>query len=299
MLFRSKDVPYDSREKDVMRIGVHTLPKFQKDATDRNRTSPFAFTGNKFEFRMLGSSESISCANTVLNTSVAEELKQFADILEGADNFEATLHELIRKTIADHKRIIFNGDGYDASWVKEAESRGLLNLKTTPDALAHLLDKKNIDLFSAHNVYSETELVARHEVKLENYVKVVNIEAQTMLDMARKDYLPAMARYTADLSAGITAKLTAIPDSDCSYERETVKTVSALLGAAHRAAGKLERDLLEAKSIEDSVALADFFKTTIIDDMCALRISVDSMESTASAEYWPVPSYGEMLFGVR
>ena len=294
-----KEAPYDGHEKEVLRIGVHTLPKFQKDATDRNRTSPFAFTGNKFEFRMLGSSESISCANTVLNTSVAEELKQFADILEGAENFEATLHELIRKTIAEHKRIIFNGDGYDASWVKEAERRGLLNLKTTPDALAHLLDKKNIDLFAAHNVYSETELVARHEVKLENYCKVVNIEAQTMLDMARKDYLPAMARYTADLSAGITAKLNAIPDSDCSYERDSVKTISALLGAAHRAAGKLERDLLESKSITDSVELADFFKTTIIDDMCALRISVDSMESTASAEYWPVPSYGEMLFGVR
>ncbi|MDY4754122.1 MAG: glutamine synthetase type III, partial [Candidatus Faecousia sp.] len=294
-----KEAPYDGHEKEVLRIGVHTLPKFQKDATDRNRTSPFAFTGNKFEFRMLGSSESISCANTVLNTSVAEELKQFADILEGAENFEATLHELIRKTIAEHKRIIFNGDGYDASWVKEAERRGLLNLKTTPDALAHLLDKKNIDLFAAHNVYSETELVARHEVKLENYCKVVNIEAQTMLDMARKDYLPAMARYTADLSAGITAKLNAIPDSDCSYERDSVKTISALLGAAHRAAGKLERDLLESKSITDSVELADFFKTTIIDDMCALRISVDSMESTASAAYWPVPSYGEMLFGVR
>ena len=294
-----KDTPYDSHEKEVLRIGVHTLPKFQKDATDRNRTSPFAFTGNKFEFRMLGSSESISCANTVLNVSVAEELRQFADILEGAEDFEASLHELIRKTIAEHKRIIFNGDGYDASWVQEAERRGLLNLKTTPDALAHLLDPKNIELFTRHNVYSETELIARHEVKLENYCKVINIEAQTMLDMARKDILPAMARYTADLSAGITAKLNAIPDSDCSYERDSVKTISALLGAAHRAAVKLERDLLEAKSISDSVELADFFKTTIIDDMCALRISVDSMESTASVAYWPVPSYGQMLFGVR
>ncbi len=294
-----QETPYDSHEKEVLRIGVHTLPKFQKDATDRNRTSPFAFTGNKFEFRMLGSSESISCANTVLNTSVAEELGQFADALEGAADFAATLHELIRKTIAEHKRIIFNGDGYDASWVREAEKRGLLNLKTTPDALAHLMDPKNLELFAKHKVYSETELAARHEVKLENYCKVVNIEAQTMLDMARKDYLPAMARYTADLSAGITAKLTAIPDSDCSYERDSVKTISALLGAAHRAAGKLERDLLEGKSIADSVEMADFFKTTILDDMRALRISVDSMESTASAAYWPVPSYGEILFGVR
>ena len=294
-----KDVPYDSREKDVMRIGVHTLPKFQKDATDRNRTSPFAFTGNKFEFRMLGSSESISCANTVLNTSVAEELRQFADALEGAADFETALHDLIRKTISEHKRIIFNGDGYDNAWVEEAEKRGLLNLRTTPDALAHLLDPKNIALFKEHNVYNETELTARHEVKLENYCKIVNIEAQTMLDMARKDYLPAMANLTADMSAGISAKLDAVPDLDCSYERDTVKSLSALIGAAHRAAGKLERDLLESKSISDSVELADFFKTTIIDDMAALRISVDSMESIASAEYWPVPSYGQLLFGVR
>ena len=294
-----KDSPYDSHEKEVLRIGVHTLPKFQRDATDRNRTSPFAFTGNKFEFRMLGSSESISCANTVLNTSVAEELRQFADVLEEAEDFEVTLHELIRKTIAEHKRIIFNGDGYDASWVKEAEKRGLLNLRTTPDALAHLLDKKNVDLFTTHNVYSETELTARHEVKLENYVKVVNIEAQTMLDMARKDYLPAMAAYAAELSAGISAKTAVIPDIDCTYERDTVKGISALLGAAHRAAAKLERDLLEAKSISNSVELADFFKTTILDDMAALRVSVDSMEPMASTDRWPVPSYGKLLFDVR
>ena len=294
-----KDSPYDSHEKEVLRIGVHTLPKFQRDATDRNRTSPFAFTGNKFEFRMLGSSESISCANTVLNTSVAEELRQFADVLEETEDFEVTLHELIRKTIAEHKRIIFNGDGYDASWVKEAEKRGLLNLRTTPDALAHLLDKKNVDLFTTHNVYSETELTARHEVKLENYVKVVNIEAQTMLDMARKDYLPAMAAYVAALSAGISAKMAVIPDIDCTYERDTVKGISALLGAAHRAAAKLERDLLEAKSISNSVELADFFKTTILDDMAALRVSVDSMEPMASTDRWPVPSYGKLLFDVR
>ena len=183
--------------------------------------------------------------------------------------------------------------------MKEAEKRGLLNLRTTPDALAHLLDKKNVDLFTAHNVYSETELTARHEVKLENYVKVVNIEAQTMLDMARKDYLPAMAAYVAELSAGISAKTAVIPDIDCTYERDTVKGISALLGAAHRAAAKLERDLLEAKSISDSVELADFFKTTILDDMAALRVSVDSMEPMASTDRWPVPSYGKLLFDVR
>ena len=294
-----EDQDYAGSQKIPLDLGVEVLPKFPKDNTDRNRTSPFAFTGNKFEFRMLGSSESISCANTVLNTSVAEELRQFADALEGAADFETALHDLIRKTISEHKRIIFNGDGYDNAWVEEAEKRGLLNLRTTPDALAHLLDPKNIALFKEHNVYNETELTARHEVKLENYCKIVNIEAQTMLDMARKDYLPAMANLTADMSAGISAKLDAVPDLDCSYERDTVKSLSALIGAAHRAAGKLERDLLESKSISDSVELADFFKTTIIDDMAALRISVDSMESIASAEYWPVPSYGQLLFGVR
>ena len=295
----ASDSPYAGPVKMKMDLGVDVLPKFSKDTTDRNRTSPFAFTGNKFEFRMLGSSESISCANTVLNTSVAEELRQFADVLEGAEDFETSLHELIRKTIAEHKRIIFNGDGYDASWVEEAKRRGLLNLRTTPDALAHLLDKKNVELFATHNVYSPTELTARHEVKLESYCKIINIEAQTMLDMARKDYLPAMAKYTASLAAGMSAKLSAIPDADCGYERDTIKCISALIGATHRAASKLERDLLEAKSISDSVALADFFKTVILEDMCSLRISVDSMEATASTESWPVPSYGKLLFDVR
>ncbi len=184
-----KDEKYEAGQKDLMKIGVHTLPKFPKDTTDRNRTSPFAFTGNKFEFRMLGSAASISCTNTVLNTSVAEELAEFADKLENAKDFEAELHELIKKTIKEHKRIIFNGDGYDDAWVTEATKRGLLNLKTTPDALAHMLDDKNIELFDKHKVYSRTELEARHEVLLENYSKIINIEALTMLDMARKRHI--------------------------------------------------------------------------------------------------------------
>ncbi|UKI36576.1 MAG: hypothetical protein L6V93_22375 [Clostridiales bacterium] len=188
------------RKKEIMRIGVHTLPKFPKDTTDRNRTSPFAFTGNKFEFRMLGSASSISCANTVLNTAVAETLKGFADYLEGKDDFEKALHDLIKDTIKAHKRIIFNGDGYDDKWVKEAESRGLLNLKTTPEALTHLLDEKNIKLFESHKVYSKAELTARYEVPNENYGKVINIEALTMLDMARKDILPAMSEFAKKLS---------------------------------------------------------------------------------------------------
>ncbi|MDD6023152.1 MAG: glutamine synthetase III [Oscillospiraceae bacterium] len=294
-----KDVPYDSREKEVLRIGVHTLPKFQRDATDRNRTSPFAFTGNKFEFRMLGSSESISCANTVLNTTVAEELRQFADVLEGAEDFEAALHDLIRQTIIDHKRIIFNGDGYDASWVEEAERRGLLNLKTTPDALGHMLDQKNIDLFTSHRVYSETELRARHEVKLEGYCKILGIEAQTMLEMVKRDIFPAMSKFTSQLSSAAATKKAVLPEADCSYELETAKAIADLLGEAYRAAGKLEADLEESRGIPEIADIADYFKTTILSDMDALRKSVDAMETMASAEEWPYPSYGEILFGVR
>ena len=294
-----KDEKYDAKQKDLMRIGVHTLPKFPKDTTDRNRTSPFAFTGNKFEFRMLGSAASISCANTVLNTSVAEELKQFADTLEGASDFEGALHDLIKDTIKTHKRIIFNGDGYDESWVKEAEKRGLLNLKTTPDALAHMLDEKNVKLFTSHKVLTETELKARHEVRLENYCKVVNIEALTMLDMARKDILPAMSAYSAALAGDASAKTALLGDADCSYEKENVKSLCALLGAAYRGVKKLESDLLVAKSVTALDALADVYKSTILDDMRALRISVDEMETIASAKEWPYPCYGDLLFGVR
>ena len=294
-----KDEKYDAKQKDLMRIGVHTLPKFPKDTTDRNRTSPFAFTGNKFEFRMLGSAASISCANTVLNTSVAEELKQFADKLDGAADFETALHDLIKETIKAHKRIIFNGDGYDESWVKEAARRGLLNLKTTPDALAHMLDEKNVKLFTSHKVLTETELKARHEVRLENYCKVVNIEALTMLDMARKDILPAMSSYSAELASDAAAKTALLGDADCSYEKESVKSLCALIGATHRGVKKLEDDLLAAKSVTAPEALADVYKSTILDDMRALRISVDEMETLASAKAWPYPCYGDLLFGVR
>ena len=294
-----KDEKYDAKQKDLMRIGVHTLPKFPKDTTDRNRTSPFAFTGNKFEFRMLGSAASISCANTVLNTSVAEELKQFADKLEGAADFEGALHDLIKETIKAHKRIIFNGDGYDDAWVREAERRGLLNLKTTPDALAHMLDEKNVKLFTSHKVLTETELKARHEVRLENYCKVVNIEALTMLDMVRKDILPAMSAYSAELASDAAAKTALLGDADCSYEKESVKSLSALLGATYRSTKKLESDLLAAKSETALTALADVYKGTILDDMRALRISVDEMETIASAKAWPYPCYGDLLFGVR
>ena len=293
------DTKYDAKQKDVMRIGVHTLPKFSRDTTDRNRTSPFAFTGNKFEFRMLGSAASISSANTVLNTIVAEELRQFADALEGADDFEEALHDLIKKVIREHNRIIFNGDGYDEAWVREAEKRGLYNLKTTPDALAHLLDKKNTDVFISHGVYSMVELEARHEVLLENYSKTIGIEALTMLDMARKDILPAMSAYTAKLAAAVATKKNAMASLDTTYEEETLARLNTLLTAAYRATEELDRDMTASRTVADSVALADLFKSRIREDMTALRIPVDEMETLASAEAWPYPSYGDLLFSVR
>lgn len=293
------DTAYDSKEKEIMRIGVHTLPKFPKDTTDRNRTSPFAFTGNKFEFRMLGSASSISCANTVLNTAVAETLKEFADYLEGKDDFEKALHDLIKDTIKAHKRIIFNGDGYDDKWVKEAESRGLLNLKTTPEALAHLLDEKNIRLFESHKVYSKAELTARYEVLNESYGKIINIEALTMLDMARKDILPAMSEFAKKLSKSALEKKEFVADVDLTYEKETVKKLGDMTKEAYKHVLKLEEDLSAAKDITSAPEYAMYCKDKILPDMAALRISVDSAEAISSKKDWPYPSYGELLFGVR
>ena len=236
-----------------------------------------------------------------INSKLENEKIQiyFRDIVE-EDTYEHTaLHDLIRGTIREHKRIIFNGDGYDDSWVVEAEKRGLLNLKTTPDALAHILEEKNIRLFTTHKVYSETEIRARHEVKLESYCKVINIEAQTMLEMARKDILPAMSRFTAELGETIAKKAAVLPDADCTYEKETLRSMSALVGSGYRSVKKLEQDLLNAKSCGDVVELADFFKTVIISDMRQLRIIVDEMETMSEGKQWPYPSYGQILFGVR
>ncbi|MCQ2613576.1 MAG: glutamine synthetase III [Treponemataceae bacterium] len=296
---------YDARQKEVMRIGVHTLPKFPKDTTDRNRTSPFAFTGNKFEFRSPGSSSSISSANTVLNTAVAESLRQFADILEpkaGSADFGDALEELIRKTITDHERVVFNGDGYTEEWVAEAEKRGLLNLRTTPDALKYMLSEKNVALFETHKVFSRTEMEARHEIYLENYCKIVNIEALTMLDMARKDILPAMSGYSAKLAENAREKLNLLKNvsgGTCVYELETVAKIDELTGAVYCAANRLEADLAKAREISDLVELADFYKDVIIPDMAGLRADADKMEAVSDAGAWPYPSYGKLLFGVR
>ena len=293
-----KDQPYGGKEKEILKIGVHTLPKFPKDATDRNRTSPFAFTGNKFEFRMLGSSSSVSCTNVVLNTAVAEELKQFADTLEAAEDFEEALHELIKKTITEHKRIIFNGNGYDDAWIAEAEKRGLLNLRSTPECLPYSVHEKNLKLFTSHKVYSETEMRARYEILSENYCKTINIEALTMIDMAKKDILPAVSRYSHELTDTIIAKA-ACGDIDSSYEKDLAAKISKLTATAYKKVLKLEEATLKAKEIDDTTELSMFYKDSVFAAMSELRITVDELETMVPAESWPYPSYGDMLFSVK
>jgi len=292
-----EDRPYDNATKDTLKLGVHTIPRIPKDTTDRNRTSPFAFTGNKFELRSLGSSDSISECNTVLNTAVAESLKQFADELEMAADFEKSLHELVKRTFADHKRIIFNGDGYDESWVKEAEKRGLSNYRTAPDALVHLLDHKNVELFMKHQVYSYRELEARKEVKLEHYNKLIHIEALTMLDMANKDILPAMSRFTAELAGNIKNK--ELCGLACEYEKGVLSDISEHLDKMYAAVKKLERDEQDGIEIKDFVKLSEFCRDVIIPDMEEIRFHSDAMEMVAEQKAWPYPSYGKLLFGVR
>ena len=293
------DEPYGGRENELIKVGVHVLPKFPKDTTDRNRTSPFAFTGNKFEFRMLGSAASISGANVVLNTAVAESLRQYADILEAADDFETALHDLIKKVISEHKRIIFNGNGYDDAWVAEAERRGLLNLKSTPDCVPYYMAEKNVELFKRHRVYSETEVHARYEIKLDNYCKVLHIEALTMLDMVWKDILPAVSAYSKKLADTALAKKTLSDSIDCSFETELAGKISTLTAAAVTKTKVLEYAVMDVKNISDSLELAQYYKDVVFAAMNELRIVVDELETHTSAEFWPYPSYGDLLFSVK
>ncbi len=291
------DRPYSAGEKQLLKVGVHVLPRFPKDTTDRNRTSPFAFTGNKFEFRMLGSSASVADANTVLNTAVADVLRQFADELEGKWDFEGALHDLIRRTIREHDRIIFNGNGYDDAWTREAQARGLYNYRTTPDCLPHLLDEKNIALYTRHKVFSETELHARYEILQGNYNKVIRIEALTMIDMARKDILPAVSRYGAILASAVEAKEKI--GADAAYERQNAAEISSLTGEMYRCVVDLEKKMEALSWVEDSTAASLFCRDQILPAMAELRRIGDSLESLTAAEYWPFPTYGELLFGVR
>lgn len=293
-----KDASYDAKEKVQMKIGVHVIPKFPKDTTDRNRTSPFAFTGNKFEFRMVGSSASISEANIVLNTAVAEELKQFADELENAKDFTGELHDLIKKTITEHKRIIFNGNGYNDEWIAEAERRGLLNLKSTPECLPCFLKDKNVKLFTEHKVFSETEMRSRYEIMLENYVKTINIEALTMVDMANKDVLPAISKYIKELLSVAEKRTKILPNLDGGFETARTSKLSSLEKSIYEKVTDLEQLLVDA-DFTDSLKAAEYYRFKVFSAMQSLRVDVDMAERITSSEFWPYPSYGELLFGVR
>ena len=291
---------YVGKEREQLKIGVHALPRFPKDTTDRNRTSPFAFTGNKFEFRAPGSSASISGVNVVLNTAVAESLRQYADALEGSEDFESDLQELIRRVIREHKRIIFNGNGYDESWLEEAERRGLLNLRTTPEALPYYIAEKNVELFTRHRVYTRTEMEARYEIHLEHYCKVLNIEALTMIDMSRRFILPAVSRYIHELSDTVLAVQSLTTSATCAFEQEQVAEMSGLLSDAFRKTKNLDAALFGAKNVHgDSQALADYYRDSVLAAMQELRISVDQLEATTPSDVWPFPSYGDLLFSVK
>jgi len=294
----SHDRPYGGVEKQNIKVGVHVLPKLPRDTTDRNRTSPFAFTGNKFEFRMLGANVSISSPNVMLNTAVAESLRQYADALEGAKDFEGALHELIKNVILRHKRIIFNGNGYGREWEEEAERRELLNLRSTPDCAPCYLSEKNVALFARHKVYTRTELHARYEVKLDKYCKVLNIEALTMLDMLWKDILPAVSAFTGELSESAGRKRELCGELDISYETELAKTMSSLISEAVRQARALEAAIAEDKLPSDSLENAIYHRDIILPTMNALRAAVDEMELRCDAKRWPYPGYGELLFSI-
>ena len=294
------DTPYSGTEKTVLKLGVHVLPKFTRDTTDRNRTSPFAFTGNKFEFRMVGSSDSIACANIMLNAAIAETLKEFADRLEGVSDFESALHDLIKETIKAHKRIIFNGNGYDDAWIKEAtEKRGLLNLRTTPDALATVLEKKNVEMLTSLKIFSEAEIRSRYEICLENYCKTVNIEGLTMVDMARKEILPAVEAYLGDLSGTVAAKTAAVPGLACKYEKDLISKLSKLADEISDAASSLDTTLIRLKAIPDVTDAAYVIRDVVLQKMAELRVVCDEAESITADKYWPFPTYGDLLFGVR
>ncbi len=288
---------YDGTIKEKMHLGVDVFPKFNKDTTDRNRTSPFAFTGNKFEFRMLGSSNSISCTNIHLNAAVAEILKQFADKLENAADFDITLHELIKTTIKTHKRIIFNGNGYDDNWIAEAEKRGLSNLKTTADAMPKICDEKNVDMLTSQGIFTKSEIRSRCDIILENYVKTVNIEAMTMINITRKEILPAIMKFSADIANGISLK-SSVSGAACKYEKSLVLILSELIDKIDREAIELENTIKKLKEISEIIPASEFVRDTMLSKMKELRSSVDRAETMTSKEYWPMPTYDQLLFGI-
>ena len=289
----------DTKAVEQLKVGVHVLPKIPRDTSDRNRTSPFAFTGNKFEFRMLGSSESAACTNIMLNTAVAESLRVFADRLEKAADFKKELDAIIKDVINKNGRIIFNGNGYGEEWVKEAERRGLLNLKTMPDAYPHYLDEKNKKLFARHGVLSESEMHARFEIGMEHYCKTIKIEALTMINMTEKEILPAVSRFEKDLAETVINKRAADKTADCAYETFVLKELSALTGRALDSVQRLKSLVRDAENVAGITPQAQFYRDRILPEMENLRASCDRMEEKTAKDYWPFPSYGDLLYSVK
>lgn len=293
------DREYVSKGKQKMRTGVDVLPDFMKDTSDRNRTSPFAFTGNKFEFRALGSSLNIACPNYMLNTMVAEELSEFYDVLKDADDLDAAIKALVKKVFTEHQNIIFNGNNYAPEWVEEAERRGLLNLKSLPDAMEHFLDKKNIDLFVKNKICSADEIRARYEIELESYSKQINIEALTMIDMAKKNILPAVTSYVRDLTDTALAKKALSDAIPTSVEEDLITSLSNKLVCFSKKTAELEEAVIKASDYsDDNLKYAKYYRETVFALMQELRAVGDAMETETASEYWPYPSYGELLFGV-
>ena len=289
--------PYTGTEKSEMMLGVLTLPRFLRDTTDRNRTSPFAFTGNKFEFRMVGSSNSIACANIMLNAAVADTLGKFADKLEGAADFDSALHALLLESLKAHKRILFNGNGYDDAWIKEAvEERGLHNLRTTPDAMKALLEKKSMEMLIRQKVYTETELRSRYEIMLENYCKTIEIEARTMSEMVSKEILPAVEKYAASVADTAAKKLKLVPVLSCGYEKHLVQKLSALTDGIEKGGMELDETLAALSTVTEITQLAEEIRDQLLPKMAELRAVADEAEVLTAKEFWPFPTYGEILF---
>ena len=293
-----EDLPYNEETLKSLEIDVNVLPSFKKDTTDRNRTSPFAFTGNKFEFRMLGSTANIACPNTILNTIVADSLDYISDYIEGKDDLDKALNEILKKILKEHKAIIFNGNNYAPEWVEEAESRGLLNLKSSAEALPHYTDEKNIKLFEKHGVYTKLELESRKEILLEKYCQTINIEALTMLEMVKKDIIPAICNYSKDLTQGALAKKNLSSDIDVSLETSLVSKISLLSACLSKKTAELDKVLLDAKDIEDSEELAKFYHDTVLSQMNEVRAIADELETIVGKGYWPFPTYTDLLFSV-
>ena len=289
---------YKNHDKVKMNLGIPTVPTFTKDTTDRNRTSPFAFTGNKFEFRMPGSSQNMAMPNIVLNTIVAESFRQFCDVLEQAEDFDAAVAKLIKDTLTEHSRIIFNGDGYSEEWEKEAARRGLLNLKTSVDAYKTFSAEKNVKLFSTHGVMSETEIRSREEILFENYAKIINIEAQTMIEMGSRDLLPAINAYVAEVAEGAAAKTAVLSTVDVSMEMDVIETLSRLTGESYAAIKALKKAVSDAAAKPKGEKMADAFCKKVIPAMQRVREKIDAAEVLTASKYWPVPTYGDMMFRV-